>query len=329
MRSNREANGSHPTNGIQPPAPKERRATDQSPQSTIKLGSQAPPRSGGGPRTPLGKAVSRGNARTHGIFANVVLLDDEPRAKFKALLRGFRDDLQPVGTIENSLVEKLAILDWRYRRLLQAETAESEYEKKFNSRALDRRREERAKAIILEISATGCKYGLIEGWQNPVVLRRILEELVSLRDSIQLLGLNPDRDLETFDMVFGRNRRCELRGLYEICRDPKAASAYPAGKDFDLPPEELKALFLDRLANYINVLKRRQKSLERLSNVREKLERRSSGVPESGRLDRLLRYEANIQREYDRVLNQLERLQHARKGQPVLPTLKVNVATLN
>jgi len=44
-------------------------------------------------------------------------------------------------------------------------------------------------------------------------------------------------------------------------------------------------------------------------------------------LDRLLRYESNFERAFDRILNQLERLQRIRKGQPVLPTLDVNVTT--
>ena len=67
--------------------------------------------------------------------------------------------------------------------------------------------------------------------------------------------------------------------------------------------------------------------MERRFAEREKLESQSAGVPEPSRTDRLLKYGASIQRDYDRSLNQLERLQRARKGQPVLPTLNVNVST--
>ena len=41
-------------------------------------------------------------------------------------------------------------------------------------------------------------------------------------------------------------------------------------------------------------------------------------------LDRLLRYEASLERAFDRTLNQLKRLQRMRKGQPVPPTVNVN-----
>lgn len=44
-------------------------------------------------------------------------------------------------------------------------------------------------------------------------------------------------------------------------------------------------------------------------------------------LDRLLRYEANLERSFDRTLNQLERLQRMRLGQPVPPPLQVNVSS--
>ena len=44
-------------------------------------------------------------------------------------------------------------------------------------------------------------------------------------------------------------------------------------------------------------------------------------------LELLLRYESNLERAFDRTLIQLERLQRIRNGQPVPPTLDVNVTT--
>ncbi len=46
-------------------------------------------------------------------------------------------------------------------------------------------------------------------------------------------------------------------------------------------------------------------------------------VPDGPGLDRLLRYEASLERSFDRTLSQLERLQRMRLGQPVLPKLEV------
>ncbi|MGB7283851.1 MAG: hypothetical protein WBE13_16415, partial [Candidatus Acidiferrum sp.] len=48
---------------------------------------------------------------------------------------------------------------------------------------------------------------------------------------------------------------------------------------------------------------------------------------EAPSLDLLLRYETNLDRAFDRILNQLDRLQRIRKGQPVPPTVNVNLST--
>jgi len=43
-------------------------------------------------------------------------------------------------------------------------------------------------------------------------------------------------------------------------------------------------------------------------------------------IDRLLHYEASLERVFDRTLNQLVHLQRMRKGQPVSLPLNVNVS---
>lgn len=78
-------------------------------------------RPGTGPRTTKGKQRSRYNALKHGIFSKVVVLENEPRAEFNALLQGWLNVLQPQGEFEEFLVEKLAALAWRHRRLIIAE----------------------------------------------------------------------------------------------------------------------------------------------------------------------------------------------------------------
>jgi hypothetical protein len=76
----------------------------------------------GGPKTPEGKAVSRLNARKHGIFASALTpLDHEE-------LRGVHDrcraELRPVGFLEEAVVEKIALM---YLRLQRCARAEAEY----------------------------------------------------------------------------------------------------------------------------------------------------------------------------------------------------------
>lgn len=46
---------------------------------------------------------------------------ESSKAAIRALLQGLRRTLRPTGMLEETLVEKLAVILWRYRRLSQAE----------------------------------------------------------------------------------------------------------------------------------------------------------------------------------------------------------------
>ena len=78
-----------------------------------------------GPRTPKGKERSKYNALKSGIFSKVIVLKGESRGTFDKLLNGLFSDSQPVGELEQILVEKIAILVWRYRRLIVTEAKNS------------------------------------------------------------------------------------------------------------------------------------------------------------------------------------------------------------
>ncbi len=80
-----------------------------------------PARRATGPRSPEGKQRSKHNALKHGLFSKIVVLEGESRPEFDALLNGLRNDRQPVGELEEVLVEKLATLFWRQRRLIIAD----------------------------------------------------------------------------------------------------------------------------------------------------------------------------------------------------------------
>ena len=53
----------------------------------------------------------------------------------------------------------------------------------------------------------------------------------------------------------------------------------------------------------------------------------AASIPPGEVSDQLIRYEAHLSREFDRTLSQLERLQRMRKGQPVLPPIKVELSS--
>ena len=75
----------------------------------------------GGVRTPEGKAVSRFNARKHGIFASS--FSEQDREELRSVHDELAATLQPLGPLEDMLVEKMAMVYLRWHRCACAEAA--------------------------------------------------------------------------------------------------------------------------------------------------------------------------------------------------------------
>lgn len=76
-----------------------------------------------GPRSVEGKARVSGNARAHDFLSRHLIVEGESPAEFAALLAELGADYQPVGVVETGLVEQVAIVLWRKARLVRAEAA--------------------------------------------------------------------------------------------------------------------------------------------------------------------------------------------------------------
>jgi hypothetical protein len=74
-----------------------------------------------GPKTPSGKAAVRLNAVRHGLLSREVLLPGEDEVAFRELDKRLREELQPVGELENMLVDRLIGTYWRLRRIGRVE----------------------------------------------------------------------------------------------------------------------------------------------------------------------------------------------------------------
>lgn len=79
----------------------------------------------GGPKTKEGKEIARYNALKHGLLAKAVIITTGPDAEaprqFDDLLNSLQNQLAPQGTLEQILVEKMAVACWRLRRACRHE----------------------------------------------------------------------------------------------------------------------------------------------------------------------------------------------------------------
>ena len=70
-----------------------------------------------------GYQATRFNAMKHGILSSLVVLAHEDHADFDDLLAALIDEHRPAGMTERHLIEELATIIWRKRRVLLAEGA--------------------------------------------------------------------------------------------------------------------------------------------------------------------------------------------------------------
>ena len=74
-----------------------------------------------GPKTQAGKDKVRFNALVHGTRAESTILPGEDKSKFDQLLKGLTAAWMPQDDMERSLVEQIAVNQWKLARLDRSE----------------------------------------------------------------------------------------------------------------------------------------------------------------------------------------------------------------
>ncbi len=282
-----------------------------------------------GPRTPQGKERSKHNAITHGIFSKAVVLKSESQSDFDALLSALYQDRQPEGALEEILVNKLAVLWWRLRRVWTAEGAEIRTGAEFIQWDANERNRQDAKTL----PQLDCNGGLIRWIANPEALQGCLSLLEDLRESLGEDGFDPQFDQAILTKLYGsykawdqeKNWQKTLFDSYLFWSRASLCSEEERKENGYASPQRCKENFLDNVNEEIRRLERYRKENAKIWASKLELESLRRTVPEGPQADRLLRYEAALSREIDRTLNQLERTQRMRLGQPVPPPINLNI----
>jgi len=80
-----------------------------------------------GPKTDQGKQTCSQNALKHGLRSKHPVIPGEDPVEYQHKLDQLRDDIQPVNSLEDSLVEQIADTAWRLKRLSRIEAAVERY----------------------------------------------------------------------------------------------------------------------------------------------------------------------------------------------------------
>jgi hypothetical protein len=92
-----------------------------------------------GPKTSVGKTISSWNSTQHGLLSErLPFIHGKDKEQFDRLLSSLRQDLEPVGTVEEVLVEKIAQEYWRLGVAAWHEAEELGRSKPFTKTSIDR-----------------------------------------------------------------------------------------------------------------------------------------------------------------------------------------------
>jgi hypothetical protein len=280
-------------------------------------------RRGTGPRTAAGKRRSRYNAVKTGIFTRSLLLKNESPADFDLLRRGYHEHFRPEGMAETELVESLAWNRWRRRRLFRAERAQIQ-------EAIEFTNFDSLSAQALEVwdrsRAGETAGGMLRDPSNPYVIRDAIDILTQFRASFEKYGFRKGEDPWILRKLYGLDH--DNAAPIGLLRSFQLCSKLAAGEFKTVEPHsagELKKDVLESLDAEIERLKILEVLMLAADKRRSELQTTVALIPAQGGLDRIIRYEAHLTREFDRILSQLERLQRIRLGQPAPPTIRLEI----
>ena len=312
----------------------EKRDDDKSVQISNREGVPSLAGKTGGPKTQQGRQKSKRNALKHGIFSQVVLIKGEPRGEFDSLLSGLREELEPEGMLEELLVDKLAAIVWRQRRLIIAEGAEIRKGREF-PKSEQTPRQTVGSGFFPFPFRDAASGGLMRRIGNSTVLETCLELLKDLKYSMENDGFDEEYDMAILTKLYKGYHPDDGSGtlLGSYSHWYSQSRAIGGEQDGLASSEECKNTFLQEIKEEITQLnhcKKQRALFERkqvlIQSKKMKVESLRANVPDAPQLDRLIRYETTLERGFDRILIQLDRQQRMRKGEPVPPTLNVNVS---
>jgi hypothetical protein len=275
-----------------------------------------------GPKTEEGKAASKMNAVKHGMLTSQVVvrgLQIRERSKdFQELREGLYQELAPVGTIEEMLVDRIVTAHWRMRRALMAEAGEIV----FSVDGGHWEREKRGRSALLG-AFNGLSDPIVEMEQSAKGLSYLIHVLEGLQEDVKREGELTDATLGRVRERFGERENSLTKELAGV-RDGLAANS--DGLSAEALKEKQRQAVVGRIQGKLNLYRHLLGASEEREENEEAARQAAQVLPSPAVLDKILRYEATVERQLYRAMNQLERLQRRRNEEEVPPPLTVDVS---
>ena len=263
-----------------------------------------------GPRTKAGKLAVARNGVGHGIYTLCPVIEDvESAREWKAYRKAMLADIAPVGMLETTLAERIILTAWRLGRVARYETER-----------IRLAQEGASNEVISEIHHGAAQSGC-------AAIRDLGFGLSSI------VAVNTDDGGENgYDEVAVRNNteldEADAQDLLRSAHDD-VGDAEPFDDYWErLPkPAAWTAGVVRQLVRELAEADRKRRSEELSAEQARRLDeyRREHLVPDEATLEKVMRYEAHLSRQFHRDLHELQRLQSVRQGQRVPAPVAIDI----
>ncbi len=250
-----------------------------------------------------GTEITRFNALRHGVLSRYTVLPWEDADEYRALVAALVAEHAPQGPTEEHLVEELAGILWRKRRLRLAEAAA--HRRGLNGTLASYR--ETVKVALVHLDATD---------QSERVVDAILATASDTEDDIRDVLDDEAMTRRALDLLGTKRKDAYEAALAAVREDTQAwwANVLARGSD-ELDEDEAPAIadagglrrFLE--SEVLPWFENRKKELANRPLIREQA---FGEALDPDKLERLARYEVHLDRKLERMLSMLIRLRDLR-----------------
>jgi hypothetical protein len=296
---------------------------------------------GGGPKTEGGKEVVRWNATRHGISSPAPVVPGlEKEGDWQEHRDGILDNLAPVGHLEVTLAERVALLSWRLHRVTRYETgaiaiSQETIEDDIHERdrllsalrhkglecthpediRFEARYYKQAHGALRRFPTLGPDKVLKGADASSVVWSVLIEAQKKVggkidHEDLDLPGVAEDEAIEELPAM----KAADVRGCVEAIADY-----------ISLDPDDLleTAIYKAGCEARSAALKKEEMEREISRKARERI------LPDEKTLEKISRYEAHLSRQLYQALHELENLQKHRTTGDGVPLTRLDVQVLS
>jgi hypothetical protein len=262
-----------------------------------------------GPRTPKGKARSSKNAAKHWIESGRILPEELQDAAI--LRRGLEDDFKPQGLIEEEVIDDLVFNRLIKRRIDIAFTREfSKASIETTIREMDRR-ERSSIQYWLRIAGLSNGYRTEQERAEPLNPDNCILALKNLHGLIRERGVQPEDLLKLRELYGDQPTEYAAIAMYLLVSVATKKAEQDKTAETKKDDAELRKDILETLQTEIQEQERRQELAQRILEIESAPDLQE---PPRHTLETLLRYRAANIREFNSLLDSLERIRRLRKN---------------